>query len=377
MEILEINYINFRNLEDRNIQFSPRFNLFYGKNGQGKTSILEAIYFVVTGKSFRTSKNNELIKYNKEKMGCFISYRDNVSEKTLTVKLDNNKKEYNFNGKKISFDEFYGKLNIVSFIPEDINLIVGSPAVRRSFFDGEIAQSNSEYFKNLKDYTKLLKLRNKFLKEKKHREELFDIYQQEFIKVGAKLLKTRIDYVKNISIILNLNYRKLFDDKKELSLKYNTSLGDINYKVTTEELEILLREKIKKIFSQELKYGFSLVGPQRDDFLFLLNGKEAKSYSSQGEKKSIIFSLKLSEIDMVFKEKRENPVFIIDDISSYFDSIRKENIVKYLRKRDIQVFISSTGDLDIQSTNFYVDKGEVNYGNSQCKDHDRNSHSQK
>ncbi|MGL4307570.1 DNA replication/repair protein RecF [Cetobacterium sp. SF1] len=377
MEILEINYINFRNLEDRNIQFSPRFNLFYGKNGQGKTSILEAIYFVVTGKSFRTSKNNELIKYNKEKMGCFISYRDNVSEKTLTVKLDNNKKEYNFNGKKISFDEFYGKLNIVSFIPEDINLIVGSPAVRRSFFDGEIAQSNSEYFKNLKDYTKLLKLRNKFLKEKKHREELFDIYQQEFIKVGAKLLKTRIDYVKNISIILNLNYRKLFDDKKELSLKYNTSLGDINYKVTTEELEILLREKIKKVFSQELKYGFSLVGPQRDDFLFLLNGKEAKSYSSQGEKKSIIFSLKLSEIDMVFKEKRENPVFIIDDISSYFDSIRKENIVKYLRKRDIQVFISSTGDLDIQSTNFYVDKGEVNYGNSQCKDHDRNSHSQK
>lgn len=377
MEILEINYINFRNLEDRNIQFSPRFNLFYGKNGQGKTSILEAIYFVVTGKSFRTSKNNELIKYNKEKMGCFISYRDNVSEKTLTVKLDSNKKEYNFNGKKISFDEFYGKLNIVSFIPEDINLIVGSPAVRRSFFDGEIAQSNSEYFKNLKDYTKLLKLRNKFLKEKKHREELFDIYQQEFIKVGAKLLKTRIDYVKNISIILNLNYRKLFDDKKELSLKYNTSLGDINYKVTTEELEILLREKIKKVFSQELKYGFSLVGPQRDDFLFLLNGKEAKSYSSQGEKKSIIFSLKLSEIDMVFKEKRENPVFIIDDISSYFDSIRKENIVKYLRKRDIQVFISSTGDLDIQSTNFYVDKGEVNYGNSQCKDHDRNSHSQK
>ncbi|MCJ8341605.1 MAG: DNA replication and repair protein RecF [Cetobacterium sp.] len=365
MEILEINYINFRNLSDRNIQFSPRFNLFYGKNGQGKTSILEAIYFVATGKSFRTAKNSELIKYNKEKMGCFISYRDNISEKTLTVKIDSRKKEYSYNGKKVSFDDFYGRLNVVSFIPEDINLIVGSPAVRRSFFDGEISQSNSEYFKNLKDYTKLLKLRNKFLKERDYKNPLFSIYQEEFIKIGAKILKTRVDYVKNISIILNLNYRKLFDDKKELSLKYNSSLGELKNK-SLEEIEELLKEKIKGSINQELRYGFSLVGPQRDDFLFLLNEKEAKSYSSQGEKKSIIFSLKLSEIDMILKEKRENPIFLIDDISSYFDSIRKENIVKYLKKREIQVFISSTGELDINSKNFYINKGDIDGRDKQC-----------
>ena len=312
-----MNYINFRNLEDRNIQFSPRFNLFFGKNGQGKTSILEAIYFSATGKSFRTSKNIELIKYNRDKMGSYISYRDLISEKTLSVKLDRKNKEYKYNGKKTSFDEFYGKVNVVTFIPEDIELIVGSPSFRRSFFDAEIAQSNYEY-------------------------------------------------VKNISIILNLNYRKLFDNKKELSLKYESFIGEFKG-LNLSKIEEKIREKIGTFKSQEIKYGYSLVGPQRDDFKFILNTKEAKSYSSQGEKKSIIFALKLSEIDMVIKEKRETPIFLIDDISSYFDSIRKDSIINYLKKRELQVFISSTTDLNIESKNFRIDKGEIQDGHYECE----------
>ena len=361
-----MNYINFRNLEDRNIRFSPRFNLFHGKNGQGKTSILEAIYFSATGKSFRTSKNIELIKYNREKMGSYILYRDLISEKTLSVKIDKKHKEYKYNGKKTSFDNFYGKVNVVTFIPEDIELIVGNPSFRRGFFDGEIAQSNYEYFKNLKDYNKLLKIRNKYLKERNIKDEMFLIYEEEFVKLAAKVILKRIEYVKNISIILNLNYRKLFDDKKELELKYESIISD--YKgVTLLSLEKILENKIKDLRNQELRYGYSLIGPQRDDFKFILNKKEAKSYSSQGEKKSIIFSLKLSEIDMVIKEKRETPIFLIDDISSYFDSIRKDSIINYLKKRELQVFISSTADLNIESKNFRVDKGEIQDGHYECK----------
>ncbi len=356
-----MNYINFRNLEDRNIRFSPRFNLFFGKNGQGKTSILEAIYFSATGKSFRTAKNTELIKYNKEKMGSYILYRDLISEKSQSVKMDKNKKEYNYNGKKIIFDEFYGKVNVVTFIPEDIELITGSPIVRRTFFDGEIAQSNYDYFKDLKDYNKILKIRNKYLKEKKNQDELFSIYEDKFIKLAARLMKKRFEYVKNISIILNLNYRKLFDEKKELSLKYENFLGDLKG-LDLNTIEEKVVEKIAHYRKQELKYGFSMIGPQKDDFKFILNSKEAKSYSSQGEKKSIIFSLKLSEIDMVIREKRETPIFIIDDISSYFDSIRKENIINYLKRRELQVFISSTSNLEIESKDFEINKGEIQNG---------------
>ncbi len=358
MRILEISYVNFRNLEDRNICFSSRFNLFIGKNGQGKTSILEAIYFSATGKSFRTSKNIELIKHTKDKAGSYIRYEDNVSSKTLSVKMDKKIKEYKFNGKKVKFDEFYGKVNIITFIPEDIELIVGAPSFRRSFFDAEISQTNYEYFQNLKEYTKLLKIRNKYLKEKDIRNEMYQIYEDRFINLAGKIILKRVEYLKNISIILNLNYRKLFDEKKELELRYDCFIEELKG-VTLSQLEERIKSKIEKVKYQELKYGYSLVGPQRDDFKFLLNGKEAKSFSSQGEKKSIVFSLKLSEIDMVLKERREPPVFIIDDISSYFDSIRKESIMNYLKKRDIQVFISSTSDINVDSKQFYIEKGEI------------------
>ncbi len=360
MEILEINYINFRNLIDGSVKFFPKLNLFFGKNGQGKTSLLEAVYFNATGKSFRTSKANEMMKYGVKRTGVYIVYRDNIGEKTLTVKFNDNKKEYYYNNKKVPYDEFYGKLNVVTYIPEDIVLITGSPSIRRTFFDGEIAQTNSEYFQDLKNYNKLLKIRNKYLKEERTKDTEYLVYEDEFIKYGAKVIEKRLEYVRKISIILNLNYRKLFDNKKELSLSYECHLGNIK-KLSLKEIEKLLREKIKKNFSQEKRYGFSLCGPQKDDFLFILNGHEAKSTASQGEKKSIIFSLKLSEIDMVIREKKENPVLIIDDISSYFDSNRKESILNYLEKRNIQVLVSSTGDLGIDSNDFYVEGGEIVY----------------
>ncbi|RHF66068.1 DNA replication/repair protein RecF [Fusobacterium mortiferum] len=360
MEVLEINYINFRNLIDGSVKFFPKLNLFFGKNGQGKTSLLEAVYFNATGKSFRTSKANEMMKYGVKRTGVYIVYRDNIGEKTLTVKFNDNKKEYYYNNKKVPYDEFYGKLNVVTYIPEDIVLITGSPSIRRTFFDGEIAQTNSEYFQDLKNYNKLLKIRNKYLKEERTKDTEYLVYEDEFIKYGAKVIEKRLEYVQKISIILNLNYRKLFDNKKELSLSYECHLGNIK-KLSLKEIEKLLREKIKKNFSQEKRYGFSLCGPQKDDFLFILNGHEAKSTASQGEKKSIIFSLKLSEIDMVIREKKENPVLIIDDISSYFDSNRKESILNYLEKRNIQVLVSSTGDLGIDSNDFYVEGGEIVY----------------
>lgn len=362
MKLKIVNFVNFRNLEDYSLQFSDGITLFSGKNGQGKTSILEAIFFAATGKSFRTSRAQELIKYNKDRCGVFLSFKDIDDDKNISIKFSDSKKEYSYNGKKITYDKYYGRLNVVSFIPEDIELITGSPSIRRRFFDEEISQSDNEYFCYLKEYSKVLKVRNHYLKMGSYSGEIFEIYEEKFVTLGAQIIKKRLNYIKNIGIILNLNYRKIFDNKKELGIIY---ISDNFYekKDTVEIIKNKLKESLYKKREQEKRYGYTLVGPQKDEFKFLLNEKDAKSYSSQGEKKSIIFALKLSEIDMIFKEKKENPIFIIDDISSYFDRNRKENILNFLNKRGVQLLISSTDKIDIPCKIFEIKNGVINDGN--------------
>jgi len=340
LKISNISYLNFRNLENSSIDLSDKINVFYGKNAQGKTSLLEAIYYSSTGISFKTKKTSEMIKYNFDEFISSISYQDYIANNKISVRFKNiagAKKEFFFNKKRISQTDFYGKVNIIAYIPEDIILINGSPKHRRDFFDIEISQIDKEYLSNLKNYDKLLKIRNKYLKENKRNSEEFAIYEKEFIKYASYIIFTRIEYVKSLSIILNLQYRKLFNIAQELNLKYETSL-DKTTKVTVE----MIQESLNK-----------------DDYKFLLNGHEAKISASQGEKKSIIFSLKLSEIEIIKKNRKENPVVIIDDITSYFDEDRRKSILDFFNKRDIQVLISSTDKLDIEAKNFYVEKGII------------------
>ena len=361
MKISNITYLNFRNLENSSIDLSDKINVFYGKNAQGKTSLLEAIYYSSTGISFKTKKTSEMIKYNFDEFISSISYQDYIANNKISVRFKNitsAKKEFFFNKKRISQTDFYGKINIIACIPEDIILINGSPKHRRDFFDIEISQIDKEYLTNLKNYDKLLKIRNKYLKENKRNSEEFAIYEKEFIKYASRIIFTRIEYVKSISIILNLQYRKLFNIKQELNLKYETTLDKIQ-KVTVEIIQESLKKEISQKKYQEDRYKFSLVGPHKDDYKFLLNGHEAKISASQGEKKSIIFSLKLSEIEIIKKNRKENPVVIIDDITSYFDEDRRKSILDFFNKRDIQILISSTDKLDIEAKNFYVEKGII------------------
>ena len=155
-----------------------------------------------------------------------------------------------------------------------------------------------------------------------------------------------------------MNYRKLFDENSELKLKCDCFLGNVEKK-TREELKEKFEMLCKRKSEREKFLGYSLLGPQKDDFIFELNGKNAKAYSSQGEKKSIIFSLKISEIDILIKEKKEYPIFLMDDIASYFDEVRKKSILSYFENKKIQCFITSTEDLGIEGKKFIVEKGKV------------------
>lgn len=358
MILKKTTFFNCRNLVNEELEFDSRANIFYGKNGQGKTSILEAIYFNITGTSFRTKKNQEMIKYNHNQIKFFSYYEDMIGEKNIAIAIRNNKKEYYYNKKKVKYDDFIGKLNVISFIPEDISLITGTPTIRRNFFDYEISQSNYDYYLNLKKFNKILKTRNHLLKTRNTNNEIFKLYNEELIEISIKILQKRLEFTKNLSRLLNLNYRKLFDINAELKIKYESFLGEIE-KENIEELRKKMLIEMEKVRMREKKYGYSLIGPQKDKYVFTLNEKDSKLYSSQGEKKSIVFAIKISEIDMIVREKKEYPIFLLDDISSYFDSTREEQILEYFKKKKIQIFITSTEKLEISAKKFYVKDGEI------------------
>ena len=358
MKLKQLSLNNFRCLENRKIDFDPTFNIIYGRNGQGKTSLIEAVFFLATGKSFRTKKIKELTSYDKIRTIVFGSFESRENTKSIAIDSNNDKKEYYIDKTKTKYIDYVGILNVISFIPEDIEIIIGNPSVRRGFFNYEISQTKNIYLKTLVDFEKILKTRNKLIKERKTNKELYHIYNEKFIDEGSKIILMRKEYVKNISRLLNLNYRKLFDANSELRLKYDSFIENID-KMTLEEIKEKFREETVKKHDREKRYGYTLVGPQKEDFVFELNGKNAKAFSSQGEKKSIIFSLKIAEIDMLIKEKNEIPVFLIDDISSYFDEIRKNSILNYFKNKNIQCFITSTEKLDIEGKKIYIDKGRI------------------
>lgn len=358
MKVLSIQLNHVRNLKNQEIIISSPIQVFYGKNGQGKTSILEAIYFAATGLSFRTKHSSEMIRYTKNTLSCSLGYQDQFSKKSLSVSIENEKKQFFFLGKKISQMEFYGNLNVIYYIPEDVMLINGSPSVRRLFMDREISQINVFYLQQLKKFSHLLKIRNKYLKEKLYQNEEFLIYEKEFVECGSYLIEQRNHYLQFMSSFIKNIYQDLFDKEKELQLQYKTFI-EFQNDVTLSKIQEEFWKEIKKKKEKEIQYGFSMVGPHKDEFIFLLERQDAKLYASQGEKKSIIFSLKLSEIDILSKNKKEMPIVLIDDVTSYFDEERCHSVLQYLYEKKVQVFITSTERLKIEADYYRIEKGEV------------------
>ena len=185
MYLNQISYSNFRCLEDGKIDLDRNFNLIYGKNGQGKTSFIEAVHFLATGKSFRTKKLRELFRYNRNRVIVFGKYTGkNNEENTMAIDVNEDRKDFYINRNKNKYIDYVGILNIISFIPEDIEIIIGNPSVRRNFFNYEISQARKDYLKSIVDFEKILKVRNRLIKEKKTGEEIYRIYNDRFIEEG-------------------------------------------------------------------------------------------------------------------------------------------------------------------------------------------------
>lgn len=346
MFIKNIKVENFRNYENEVIEFNKNINIIYGNNAQGKTNILEAIFFSALGKSFRTSKEKQVIMKEKDFFKIHTEFQKKDREGTVDLFLGNDK-SISVNGVKLNkLSELLGNINIVIFSPEDINLLKDESAVRRKFLDMMISQLRKNYIYNLNNYKKNLEQKNNYLKSRNISDAMLDVYDEKLAEYSENVYQYRNEFIEKIKEKIKEIHSNITDE--EISIVYKTDCQ-------TKEKCL---EKLKKNREKDKYRGFSSVGCHRDDFKILINGEEVDIYGSQGQNRTAILSLKMAELEVINDEIGEYPILLLDDFMSELDQERITNFLKSIK--NIQVIITCTEKIDLEnSTNFYVNKGKI------------------
>ena len=353
MYIKKIKLKNFRNYEEQEIDLNKNINIFYGDNAQGKTNILESIFICSMGKSFRSKKDQELIKFDKENSLIELEYEK--IDRTGKIKIDiGDKKLIYINGikaKKLS--EILGNVNVVIFSPDDINILKNGPASRRKFLDIMISQLRPLYVYNLNLFLKTLEQRNNYLRQikfEKKSQDLLDIWDEKLADYAQNVYKYRSEFINKIINKINLIHKEITNDKEKIKINY---ISDF---VNKEQF----LDALKKSRDVDIMKGYTSKGIHRDDFILSINGKQVNVYGSQGQHRTAILSLKMSELQIVYDEIGEYPVLLLDDFMSELDKNRINNFIKKIN--DIQVIITCTDKIDLENLNgsvFNVQNGKV------------------
>lgn len=343
MIIKSIKIKNFRNYTDLNISFSPNINIIYGDNGQGKTNLLESIYVLGITKSHKLLIDNYLI--NNEAKFARVSgiIQDELLSTKLEVILEQKRKQLKVDDNIIQkASDYISKMNIIIFYPEDLELIKGSPNLRRRYLNVQLSQIHKNYLNVLNDYNKLLKQRNELLKNfsktKKIDENYFDIITDSLIDRGSRIYRYRDNYIKNINKNINEIYESIMKIPN-FNIIYKPIFNIKNFEI--DNLTREFKEQVIKSKESELKIGMTLVGPHRDEFDFMIDDLNLKTYGSQGQQRAAVLSLKLSEIPIFKSYKNTYPILLLDDVFSELDDSKKNNLLKYITN-NIQTFITTT-----------------------------------
>lgn len=347
MYIKKIQMLNYRNYKSLNIDLGKNVNVFMGDNAQGKTNILEAIYYCAFAKSHRTSKDKELINWNEDKAYISVLVGKDRLDKTIDINiLKDGKKAIRINKIKASkIGELFGNFNVVMFSPEDLRIIKDSPSIRRKFIDMELCQLNSKYYYNLVQYNKVLNERNIILKNKKIDKNIIDIYDIQLANFGNNIIKERLYYIDKLNLYGSNIHKEISSGKENIEFKYISTVKDF------ENIEDNFYTLLKKNREKDIDKGITSIGPHRDDFTVFINGIDAKSFGSQGQQRSAVLTMKFSSLKIIKELTSEYPVLLLDDVLSELDFNRKRYILSTIG--DIQTIITCTGIEDLTS---YLDK---------------------
>ena len=353
MYINKLKLKNFRNYDEAEIEFCPGKNIIYGLNGQGKTNIIEALYFLQSGRSYRCTKEKETIKF-----GCSYAKieaefeKDEIKNNILFFITD--KKSVKLNGINIDrLSEIIGNINLVIFTPDHLNLIKEGPSVRRNFLDSFISQLKPTYFKNLIAYYKVLKQRNNILKLKnKNMLSTISVWNEKLAELSVNICEMRRATIDKINE--NINNVTGPAEEESLKLLYLPGIkGEFNNKEN-------IIAQLEGSIDRDLEYGMTMTGPHRDDFEIFMNEENIKKYGSQGQQRSCVLKLKLAECEIIKEKTGQMPPILLDDILSELDENRRHLFIENIK--NTQVIITCTDKEFLKGMEgfyFRVEKGKI------------------
>lgn len=376
MKIKGLYLHNFRNYGLCSLQFPAMVNIFYGKNAQGKTNLLEAIFYAAFGMSHRTFQEDDLFGDGRREMAVKADFTSFDSDYEIKIKrYEQNgriKKELLLDNVNIRAKEHYGTLNTVMFSPEDLQLIKGEPQLRRRFFDMQIAQTDKAYYELLVKYNRLLQQRNRLLKEIRDNngdKVQLNLWNNELSASAARIIKKRLAALKELLVIASEIYASIAGGSESMLINYalktsNDFILQQSDKSENEWQKFYLKELHERQVLDILR-GNTSIGPHRDDLFFYISGKLLKAFGSQGQQRSAALALKLAQLEYVKNNTGEYPVLLLDDVMSELDSERRTHLLKFIDGR-VQTFITVNDKHLIPDLNnnayFYIENGKVMQG---------------
>ena len=367
----KVELCNFRNAENEVVEFDNGINVLHGENAQGKTNLLEAIYYVSLGKSFRTTHDTEIIRFGEEYASVSLDYESAGREQNITMRMSNNarqRKNVTHNGVKITkLSELVGSFRAVLFSPDHLQMIKDGPALRRNYLDVAISQIKPMYLYSLQKYNKILLNRNKLLKNAEEDratfDETIDFWSAQLAHEAAIIAKARAEYIARSGEIIADFYKRMcasgeIDETPEF-IYGGSAKQDVELYFDIETTEKNFLRLLNDFHEREISAGTTLYGIHKDDIIINLNGKNTRLYSSQGQQRSLALAMKLAEGEICEMDCGEYPVFLFDDVFSELDSGRRKNLLREITDR--QVIITSCEsdiDLSVPYRNIEVVKGK-------------------
>ena len=367
MRVKRILLNDYRNYSEQTLEPSDGLNLFVGENAQGKTNLIETMEYAALGRSQRASKDAELIRWERPSAIVRIVFEKFDVEQSIAFEINRQKpRRLFFNDAPIKIRELIGKLNVVYFSPEDLFMIKGAPSNRRRFLDAEISQASPAYFFELLTFNKILAQRNSLLKKIKDgiaRASELELWNEQLSGAAARIVVKRSEVVEKLSAIAGKIQAALSKGREQLSIEYEAK-GFDEAKFDsglTSTLAARYHNKLIDSAHVDVARGSTSIGPHLDDLKFLIDGRELRLFGSQGQQRTAVLSLKLSELEFLNDETGTYPILLLDDVMSELDAARRLELLNFLRRKQIQTFITAVEppEIDQAVAIFHVDNASI------------------